>query len=349
MSEILRKALKEDTFALPDSHAEYLSQVRLILRKIAGSLDIKDANKRIRVKPRRAVIRSEEFRALWNRIKHKTTYRVRFNNEMLISTCAEAVRNAPPVPKASVTIRKADLAIGQGGVVALETATTAPVAIDEGDVVLPDLLTDLQDRTQLTRRSLARILIESERLDDFRRNPQAFIEATSEIVNRAKKLALVDGIKYQRVGDGEFYAQELFESEELMGYLESMLMNARKSVFEHVVLDRSGIERKFAEQMEKNESVKIFAKIPAWFKVPTPLGSYNPDWAVLVETEGRRRLYLVVETKGSMFAEDLRKPEASKIACAQKHFAALALEEDDPAHFVTATKLDDVFGQLGGA
>ena len=345
----LRKALKEDTFTLPESHAEHLPQVRDILRKIAGALDIKNANKRIRVKPRRAVIRSEEFRALWDRIKHKTTYRVRFDNESLISRCAEAVRNGPPVPRARVTIRKADLAIGQGGVVPLETATTAPVAIDEGDIVLPDLLTDLQNRTQLTRRSLVRILIESQRLYDFSRNPQAFIEATAEIVNRAKKLALVDGIRYQRVGNGEFYAQELFEQEELTGYLETMLMNARKSVFEHVVHDPSGIERKFAEQMENNESVKVYAKLPAWFKVPTPLGSYNPDWAVLVEMEGRRRLYLVVESKGSLFADDLRKPEAAKIACAREHFSTLAKEADDPARFVTATKLDDVFGQLGSA
>ena len=344
VNDNLRKALKENTFALPEPHTEHLPQVRDILRKVAGTLDIKDANKRIRVKPRRALIRSEEFRALWDRIKHKTTYRVRFDNERLISQCAKAVCNGPAVPRARVTIRKADLAIGQGGVVALETATTAPVAIDEGDIVLPDLLTDLQDRTQLTRRSLVRILVESERLDDFRRNPQAFIETTAEIVNRAKKLALVDGIRYRRIGDGEFYAQELFEQEELTGYLEAMLLNAQKSVFEHVVHDQSGVERKFAEQMENNESVKVYAKLPAWFKVPTPLGSYNPDWAVLVEIEGRRRLYLVVETKGSMFADDLRKPEAAKIACAREHFVALAKEADDPARFVTATKLNDVFG-----
>ena len=230
-----------------------------------------------------------------------------------------------------------------------ETATSAPIAVDEGDIVLPDLLTELQDRTQLTRRSLVRILLECERLDDFSRNPQAFIETAAELVNRAKKRALVDGIKYRRLGDGEFYAQELFEREELTGYLESMLMNTQKSAFEHVIHDSTGVERRFAEAMEKNESVRVYAKLPAWFKVPTPLGSYNPDWAVLVETEGRRRLYLVVETKGSLFADDLRTQEAAKIACGMEHFAALAKTADEPARFVTATKLEDVFDQTNGA
>ena len=347
--DALRKALKEDRFTLPDAHAAHLPQVGAILRKIAGRLEIRNADDRKTVRPRRAVLHSAEFRALWDRIKHKTTYRVRFDNDKLIADCAEAIRGGPPVPRARVTVRKADLAIGQAGVLTRETATSAPIAVDEGDLVLPDLLTELQDRTQLTRRSLVRILVECGRLDDFRRNPQAFIESAAELVNRAKTRALVDGIRYRRVGDGEFYAQELFEREELTGYLESMLMNTQKSVFEHVVHDSVGVERKFAEQMERNEAVKVYAKLPAWFKVPTPLGSYNPDWAVLVEIEGRRRLYLVVETKGSLFADDLRTQEAAKIACGKEHFAALAEKADEPARFVTATRLDDVFDRANGA
>ena len=286
--DALRRALKEDRLALPDAQAAHLPQVGAILRKIAGRLEIRNADDRKTVKARRAVLHSAEFRALWDRIKHKTTYRVRFDNEKLIGDCAVAIRDGPPVPRARITVRKADLAIGQGGVLTRETATSAPIAVDEGDIALPDLVTELQDRTQLTRRSLVRILLECGRLDDFRRNPQAFIESAAELVNRAKRRALVDGIRYQRVGDGEFYAQELFELEELTGYLESMLMDTRKSVFEHVVHDSTGVERRFAEEMERNESVRVYAKLPAWFKVPTPLGSYNPDWAVLVEAEGQQ-------------------------------------------------------------
>ena len=114
-----------------------------------------------------------------------------------------------------------------------------------------------------------------------------------------------------------------------------MLKDAQKSVFEHVVYDSGGVERTFAEQLEKNESVKIYAKLPAWFKVPTPLGTYNPDWAVLVEVSGEERLYFVVETKGSMFVDDLRDNEAAKIACGEAHFKALAVGKN-PARYIKA-------------
>lgn len=215
------------------------------------------------------------------------------------------------------------------------------VTIEEGDITLPDVLTDLQDRTQLTRKSLVRILTECGRLNDFKRNPQAFIEIAGEVINRTKRLALVDGIKYQQIGAESYYAQELFQQEELMGYLRNMLKDATKSVFEHVVYDSGGVERTFAEQLEKNESVKIYAKLPAWFKVPTPLGTYNPDWAVLVEVSGEERLYFVVETKGSLFTDDLRDNEAAKIACGEAHFKALATGPN-PARYIRATKIDDL-------
>jgi type III restriction enzyme len=326
---------------LPAQLAAYLPQIKDVLRKVAGKLDIKNADERKAVRVRKEVLQSPDFQALWDRIKHRTTYRVHFDNAKLIEDCKKAIAGAPPITKAKAVIRKADLAIGQGGVIAKETSTSGPVTIDEGDIVLPDLLTDLQDRTQLTRRSLVTILTESGRLGDFKRNPQAFIEIAAETINRTKRLALVDGIKYQRIGDDHFYAQELFEQEELTGYLKNMLQDAQKSVFEHVIYDSSGVERTFAEQLEKNEAVKVYAKLPGWFKVPTPLGTYNPDWAVLVQIDGDERLYFVVETKGSLFTDDLRDNEAAKIACGEAHFEALAVEPN-PARYVKATKIDDL-------
>jgi type III restriction enzyme len=340
VQDSLKLALKDNTFALPEAFAAHLPQVKDVLRKLAGKLEIKNADERQVVKTRRAILHSEEFKALWDRIKHKTTFRVLFDNEALIQTCADAIKAAPTITKTRLQWRKADLAIGKAGVEAQETSTSAPIVLDENDIELPDLLTDLQDKTQLTRRSLVRILIESERLDDFQRNPQQFIDLAAEAVNRAKRLALVNGIRYQRIGEKAYYAQELFEQEELTGYLRNMLA-ARKSVHEHVIYDSSGIERSFAEQMEKSEAVKVYAKLPGWFKVPTPLGPYNPDWAVLVEKDGAERLYFVVETKGSLFTEDLRELEGAKIQCGEAHFKALATGES-PARFVRATKLDDV-------
>jgi type III restriction enzyme len=202
------------------------------------------------------------------------------------------------------------------------------------------LLTDLQDRSQLTRKTIARILTESGRLNDFKRNPQQFIELAGEIIKRQKRKALVDdGIKYQRLGDEHFYAQELFEREELTGYLKNF-MDAKKSVYEKVVYD-SDTERDFASQLEMNSSIKVYAKLPGWFQVPTPLGNYNPDWAVLVEQGGAERLYFVVETKSSLFTDDLRDKESAKIECGKAHFKALAIGEN-PAQYLVATKFEDL-------
>jgi len=227
------------------------------------------------------------------------------------------------------------------GIDATETATSAPVVLDEGDIELPDLLTDLQDKTQLIRRSLVRILTGSGRLDDFKRNPQEFVELATEAINRTKRLALVDGIKYQRLGDEYYYAQELFETEELTGYLKNILA-VDKAVYEHVVYDSSGVEKTFAEQLEKNEAVKVYTKLPGWFKVPTPLGTYNPDWAVLVEIDGGERLYFVVETKASLFTDDLRDKESAKIRCGEAHFEALAVG-GRRTRFIKARNIGDLF------
>jgi type III restriction enzyme len=152
-------------------------------------------------------------------------------------------------------------------------------------------------------------------------------------------LAVVDGIKYQRLGDSSYYAQELFEREELTGYLKNML-DADKSVYERVVYD-STVERDFADQLEKNDAVKVYAKLPSWFKIPTPLGSYNPDWALLLEQDGEERLYFVVETKAGLFADDVRLREQAKIDCGKAHFKSLAVGED-PARYVVARSLDDI-------
>ena len=265
---------------------------------------------------------------------------MQFDNAKLIKVCIEAIKKAPPITKTRLQWRKADLVIGRAGVETNETGSSAPIVLDEHDIELPDLLTDLQDKTQLTRKSIAQILIDSERLDDFKRYPQQFIELTSEAIKRAKRLAIVDGIKYQRLGDQEYYAQELFETEELTGYLRNM-QTATKSVHEQVIYD-SDTEATFAKDLEKNEAIKIYAKLPGWFKVPTPLGSYNPDWAVLIELDGSERLFFVVETKSSLFDDDLRDREGAKIECGIAHFKALAVGET-PAQFKRASKVEDLF------
>lgn len=346
VEDAMRTALKEGAVQLPEAFEPHRDAVVAILRKLAGRLEIKDADKRRDAVPvRRAVLDSPEFKALWDRIKHRTTYRVQFDNEKLVEDCIEAVRESPRIAKARLQWRKAGLAIGQAGIEATEQKGSSTVSLDETDIDLPDILTDLQDRTQLTRRSIQRILVESRRLEDFKRNPQQFIEQTAEAINRCKRLALVDGIRYQRVGDGQYYAQELFQENELRGYIGNMLMNTEKAVYEHVVYD-SDVERDFASELERNEAIKVYAKLPGWFKVPTPLGTYNPDWAVLVVAEdGKERLYFVVETKSGLFSDALRPIEDAKIKCGKAHFRSLAVGES-PAEYIVERSVEGLLSRL---
>lgn len=340
VQDSLRVALSSGTLEIPEAYAAQASQVAQILRKLAGRLEVKNADERRQIRPRRAVLQTEEFKALWDRIKHKTTYRVEFDNEKLVEECTRALRDAPAIPKTRLQWRKADIAIGKAGVEATERSGAQTVVLEETDIELPDLLTQLQDRTQLTRRTIHRVLTGSGRLEDFKRNPQAFIELAAEAINRRKRLAIVDGIKYERLGDAHYYAQELFEQEELTGYLKNMVQDTAKSVYEQVVYD-SGTEADFANALERNDAVKVYAKLPGWFRVPTPLGSYNPDWAVLVEKDGAERLYFVVETKSSLFADDLRSTEGAKIECGKAHFKALAVREN-PVRYLVAHEVDQL-------
>ena len=293
------------------------------------------------MRPRQAALNSPEFRELWDRIKHRTIYRVEFNNQELIDECTRGLKDAPHMPRPRLRWRKADIAIGHAGVEATETATSGPVALRVEAVPLPDVLTELQEKTQLTRRSISQILSGSGRLEDFRRNPQQFIEVAAQTIDRCKRAALVGGIKYKRLGEEFYYAQELFEDEELTGYLRNILQGTKKSVYESVVYE-SETERRFADSLEKNTDVKVYAKLPGWFEVPTPLGSYNPDWAVVIDTYVGPRLYFVAETKGSTVVEDLRGIEQAKIKCGEAHFRALEVREP-PARFKVVSSAEDLY------
>ncbi len=340
VQDSLRTALKEKTLELPEGFKDQAAGIQEVLRKLAGKLDIKNADERVPINTREAIFQSEEFKALWDRIKHKTTYRVNFDNDKLIQDCAKTIRDNVQITKTRAQFRKAEIAIGKGGVGATSTTNSGFTTINESDIELPDLLTDLQDKTQLTRRSIVDILIQSGNLNSFKRNPQQFIDLSAEAINRTKRLALVDGISYERIGDDHYYVQELFEQEELTGYLKNTL-ETQKSVYQRVVYDSAGTEKRFAEDLEANETVKVYAKLPGWFKIPTPLGTYNPDWAVLIEDEGQEKLYFVIETKSSGWWDDLRHKEGAKIECGKQHFAVLAVGEN-PASYIKATCVDEI-------
>ena len=340
ITDLLRESLDDASFDLPDDLEPLRNAIAEVLRKAGGSIEIKKAEERRTAQPREAVLDSEDFKALWERIKYKTTYRVQFNNEDLLKECAMALANAPPIPHARLQWDTSAVQIKQGGVEGELLESSAPANLRGDAIELPDLLTELQDRTQLTRRSIARILSESRRLPDFRNNPQKFIEIATEAIKLRKHLSLVDGIKYERSGNESYYAQELFTRRELSGHL-NKLIESKKSVYDYLIWDSSN-EARFAEQLEKNTAVKVYAKLPEWFQVATPLGSYNPDWAVLIESDDTERLYFVAETKGTSFLDDLRNPERAKVECGREHFKALEIGES-PAKYVVVHELGELF------
>lgn len=174
-----------------------------------------------------------------------------------------------------------------------------------------------------------------QRLDDFKNNPQKFIEEVSNLILRQMRLILRDGIKYHKMDD-DYYAVELFENEELQAYLNDNALKSSKSPFDYVVYD-SDIEESFAKRFESDENVKVYVKLPSWFKIETPIGSYNPDWAAVITKAGEEKLYFVIETKGTDIEEFLRIPEIAKIEFARKHFQALDtdVEFDGPVSDVS--------------
>ncbi len=149
------------------------------------------------------------------------------------------------------------------------------------------------------------------------------------------RLHIIDGIKYKKIGDADYYSQELFENEELFGYLKNNLKESTKSPYDYVVYD-SGVESKLAQEFETNDNISVYAKLPNWFKIDTPLGTYNPDWALLWKDEHEEKLFFVVETKGSTGLWDLRPKEAGKIECGKKHFKALGSD------MVVAANMEDI-------
>ena len=154
------------------------------------------------------------------------------------------------------------------------------------------------------------------------------------------RLHIVDGIVYNKIGDNEFYSQELFQNVQLMGYLKINMQASTKSPYEHIIFD-SGIESDLAKEFERNKNVKVYTKLPGWFKIDTPLGTYNPDWALLFEIDGEERLFFVVESKGSMNFEYLRPIEQGKFECGQKHFIELSEKSGNKISLEYVCNMDD--------
>jgi type III restriction enzyme len=226
-----------------------------------------------------------------------------------------------------IEIPKINVLTGQIGVTKGGLTTAAVGAAQEQANYLtrttPDVLAYLQNETELTRSTLVRILKDSGRLGELFNNPQRFLDAVAAILKHELHRLLVDGIKYERIngaGPDAEWEMLLFKNEELINYLAAMQVN--KSVYEYVVYE-SEVERKFAQRLDEREDIKLFVKLPSWFEIDTPVGKYNPDWAILKHDD--TALYLVRETKGTKDFMKLRTSEADKVRCGQKHFEMLGV------------------------
>ncbi len=312
--------------------------------KFSGRIKNRDNRRAVRFQKSRAL--DPAFKELWDRIKHKTTYRVAIDIEKLVTEAANELARVtisrPHIAETKVLINSMN---NDSGFMVRETGFNA-YAVRQTEVKIPNLLADIQRRTQMTRRVVFDVLDKAQMFHAIPVNPQQVIDEAVRAINRAKQRLAVDGIRYYKTG--ECYDMALFENDELQAYLYDAAMKSgaiavtehAKTIYDYVTVD-SEVEREFMQSLEDNVSVKFYIKLPSWFKIDTPVGKYNPDWAVAFD--GDKRIYFVAETKGSDDINDnhLSANERSKITAARQHFA-----EIDVPYVAPVRSLQSVIGRL---
>ena len=331
----LKAAAEKGEVPLPADVAEaegVQEQVCGIVLHKAERLQIRDKRKEVEVELEKDVSLDPAFQALWERIRQTTRYELHVDTDELVERAVEGIRQMPRVKPVEVVSMSASLSVDDSGVSADEASVHSSL-VNTGAVHvydLPDPLSELSDSTGLTRSTLARILTESGRMGEFAVDPMTFLLQVSSTVESAKNQVVAKGIKYTRRPQSEWYTMDILAVSDLKAYLDqnAWAPHHHKSLYNYVVYDSSSIEKPYAVELDRSEQVKVFAKLPKRFKIDTPLGSYNPDWAYVEEGEdGRQRVYFVVETKGKERGEN-RPTEEAKISCAEKHFEALQLGDD---------------------
>ncbi|WP_037320388.1 DEAD/DEAH box helicase family protein [Salegentibacter sp. Hel_I_6] len=285
---------------------------------------VKNKRKRTPIKYRKGFDADPKFLEIWENLKSKTTYRVDYKTEELITLAAKAIKDLPEIKAPSIRSTKVRLSMSDEG---LETSYAGDKVenYDSYSWSIPDVLGYIQNKTELTRSTLQDILSKSNRIPDILVNPQLFLDLASEAIKRTLYDLMIEGIKYEKIGGSE-YEMTLFEAQELEVYLNDFTFNVNdpsKTIYEEFIPLDSGVESKFAEDCETSEQIKFYFKLPNWFKIPTPIGNYNPDWAVVFQDASK--VYFVAETKDTGTPEvDLHKLSADeqlKIKCGKAHFS----------------------------
>ncbi|EGE25004.1 DEAD/DEAH box helicase family protein [Moraxella catarrhalis] len=283
------------------------------------------------------------FLQIWERIRHKTSYRVQFDSDELIDNASQKIHVMPKIDIPKIEIKKARMV--QNSETGIETQEIFSQSEHiQTKFVIPDILKVLQQKTGLTRNTLVQILQQSGRIDEVKSNPQRFIETVAEIINDELYDLMKNGIYYQKLD--KVYEQSLFKTYKIYANQYTFNVNKMDKTIYNGVLDLdSNTENQFATDCENyDEQVEFYFKLPKKFKIPTPIGNYNPDWAVVIKKNGEQ-VYFIAETKNTgdksiqdgVVVDKLKWEERFKIACAKRFF-----EINDEVDYQVVQKINEL-------
>lgn len=283
---------------------------------------IKDKNKREIIRYRKGFAADPKFIEIWEKIKYQTTYRVEYRTDELVKRASDALKKLPAIKGPVIHSVKKLVTMDRTGIEG-DLLSENAVAVKNPVFPLPDVIGYIQEKTNLSRCTIFEIIKGSGRADDIIINPQLFIDMSIAAIKGVLNELMVSGIKYERIGSGN-YDMFLMELKDFESYLEAnyyQVKNSGKTIHENYIPLDSNVESRFARDCETSEQVEFYFKLPGWFRVPTPIGHYNPDWAVVFKDE--KKVYFVAETKSSLDPDKLRPEEAMKIRCGIKHYESL--------------------------
>ena len=294
---------------------------------------IKQQRKRAARTLNKELYTSPEFEEFWRTISQRTTYRVALDREAVIKSAVNRIKSEQTIQPLRVQVTKAGVKLVRGGTKTSETASRS--ADLSATYQLPDIISELQEATSLTRKTLVDVLVQSGKISEFISNPNDFISMIKRNLQNVLATAVVEGLQYEKIGGYVYELRELQKDgmEERDLFIDRLyeVKNKQKTDFDFIQIDSEGIdapERQFAELLDSREDVQLFMKLPDKFKIETPVGTYNPDWAIIKQVDGKDHIYMVRETKSTRDELKLRPTEKAKIDAAKKHFAAIGISSE---------------------
>lgn len=332
ITETYHQAKENGTLAaLPDALKPYEAQIGQLIDSVFSNAQLPqvDNGRRTKLNPRNNNFQKKEFQALWEKINRKAAYSVNFDSDELIQKCVGYLDLKLKVKRLEYKIERGqqnvdasyeDLKRGEGFTVKERENEQYQGSIHS--VVKYDLIGRLAEGTKLTRRTIAAMLskVQAKTFKQYAMNPEDFMMQAVRLINEQKATMVVEHISYDPLK--ETHSQDIFTIEKPENRLDTAY-KAERHIYDYVVTD-SGIERDFVEDMETRKDVVVYAKLPKSFFIPTPVGNYNPDWAIAFHEDKVKHVYFIAETKGSMSSMELRKVEDAKIKCATEFFDTIA-------------------------